>query len=126
MINREIWLNRLQWNNLNPTLNSLISHKLSSTPHEVGFIDVEISVEIKLSYLRGLTEYQRELIRKIEDLRGQYWTFKEIADYLHSKGYTSSRGKPLSPPLVERMYKKYLKKIDKESLKDLSIRIIDS
>ena len=63
-------------------------------------------MEIKLSYLRGLREYQWELIRKIEDLRGQDWTFKEIADYLHSKGYTSSRGKPLSPPLVERMYKK--------------------
>lgn len=83
-------------------------------------------MEIKLSYLRGLTEYQWELIRKIEDLRGQDWTYKEIADYLHSKGYTSSRGNPLSPPLVERMYKKYLKKTDKESLKDLSVRIIDS
>ena len=34
----------LQWNNLNPILNSLISHKFSSTPHEVGLIDVEISV----------------------------------------------------------------------------------
>jgi len=112
-----------QWNNLNPILNSLISHKLSSTPDEVGFIDVEISVEIKLSYLRGLTEYQRELIRKIEDLRGQDWTFKEIADYLHSKGYTSSRGKPLSPPLVERMYKSFLKKEDNERLKDLRVRI---
>ena len=105
---------------------SLISQKLSSTPHEVGSIDVEISVEIKLSYLRGLTEYQGELIRKIEDLRGQEWTYKEIADYLNSKGYVSSRGKPLSPPLVERMYKKYLKKIVNESLKDLSVRVIDS
>ena len=81
-------------------------------------------MEIKLSYLRGLTEYQRELIRKIEDFRGQDWTFKEIADYLHSKGYTSSRGKPLSPPLVERMYKKFLLKKFNESLKDLAIRVL--
>ena len=116
----------LRWNNINPTLNSLISHKLSSTPHERRFVEIEISVEIKLSYLRGLSEYQRALIRQIEGLRGQYWTFKEIADFLHSKGYTSSRGKPISPALVERMYKKYLKKTDSESLKDLSIRIIDS
>ena len=83
-------------------------------------------MEIKLSYLRGLTEYQRELIRKIEDLRGQDLTFKEIADYLHSKGYTSSRGKPLSPPLVERMYKKYLKKIENESIKNISLELIKS
>ena len=83
-------------------------------------------MEIKLSYLRGLTEYQWEITRKIEDLRGQDWTYKEIADYLHSKGYTSSRGKSLSPPLVERMYKKYLKKTDNESLKNLSVKIIDS
>ena len=41
-------------------------------------------MEIKLSYLRGLSEYQWELIRKIEGLRGQDWTYKEIADYLHS------------------------------------------
>lgn len=81
-------------------------------------------MEIKLSYLRGLTEYQWELIRKIEDLRGQDWTYKEIADYLHSKGYTSSRGKPLSPPLVERMYKKFLLKKFNESLKDLAIRVL--
>ena len=81
-------------------------------------------MEIKLSYLRGLSEYQWELIRKIEDLRGQDWTFKEIADYLHSKGYTSSRGKPLSPPLVERMYKKFLLKKFNESLKDLAIRVL--
>ena len=80
-------------------------------------------MEIKLSYLRGLSEYQWELIRKIEDLRGQDWTFKEIADYLHSKGYTSSRGKPLSPPLVERMYKSFLKRKDNERLKDLRVRI---
>ena len=82
-------------------------------------------MEIKLSYLRGLSEYQWELIRKIEDLRGQDWTYKEIADYLHCKGYTSSRGKPLSSPLVERMYKKYLKKIDSESLKEMSVCIVE-
>ena len=44
LTSRVIWLSQLQWNNLNPILNSLISHKLSSTHHEVGFIDVEISV----------------------------------------------------------------------------------
>ena len=83
-------------------------------------------MEIKLSYCRGVNEYQWELIRKIEGLREDGWTFKEISNHLNSKGYTSTRGKPLSPPLVERMYKKFLRKVENESLRNLEIRVIKS
>ena len=65
------------------------------------------------------------MIRVIEELRGKSWMYKEISDHLKSRGFVSRRGKPLSPQLVERMYKKYLKKIENESLKDLSLRVVD-
>jgi len=66
------------------------------------------------------------LIRKIEGLRGDGWTFKEISDHLSLKGYRSTRGKHLYPQLVERMYKKYLRKIDNESVKGIEIRVLKS
>ena len=49
------------------------------------------------------------------DLREKSWTFKDISKYLISKGYRSTRDKELSPQLVERMYKKYLKKTEREN-----------
>ena len=30
-----------------------------------------------------------ELIRNIEEFKRQLWTYKEISDHLHSKGFTS-------------------------------------
>jgi hypothetical protein len=66
------------------------------------------------------------MIRVIEELRGKSWMYKEISDHLKSRGFVSWRGKPLSPQLVERMYKKYLKKIENESIKNISIESIKS
>ena len=66
------------------------------------------------------------MIRVIEGLRGKSWMYKEISDHLKSRGFVSRRGKPLSPQLVERMYKKYLMKLDNESIKDFSIKVIKS
>ena len=83
-------------------------------------------MEIKLSYLRGVDEYYWEMIRVIEELRRKSWMYKEISDHLKSRGFVSRRGKPLSPQLVERMYKKYLMKLDNESIKDFSIKVIKS
>ena len=64
------------------------------------------------------------MIRVIEELRRKSWMYKEISDHLKSRGFVSRRGKPLSPQLVERMYKKYLMKLDNESIKDFSIKVI--
>ena len=97
-----------------------------STPYKSEFIELEINIEIKLSYIRGVNEYYWELIRNIEEFKRQSWTYKEISDHLHSRGFTSRRGKRMSPQLVERMYKKYLKKLDNESIKDISIKLIKS
>lgn len=66
------------------------------------------------------------MIRVIEELRRKSWMYKEISDHLKSRGFVSRRGKPLSPQLVERMYKKYLMKLDNESIKDFSIKVIKS
>jgi len=52
--------------------------------------------------------------------------FKDISEYLISKGYRSSRGKELSPQLVERMYKKYLRKIERENFIDISLKTDNS
>ena len=116
----------LQWSRLNPpkSLSTSLESLLSS--HESGVIELEINVEIKLSYIGGVDEYYWELIRNIEEFKRQLWTYKEISDHLHSKGFTSRRGKRISPQLVERMYKKYLKKLDNESIKDISIKPIKS
>ena len=118
--------NPLQWSRLNPpkSLSTSLESLLSS--HESGVIELEINVEIKLSYIGGVDEYYWELIRNIEEFKRQLWTYKEISDHLHSKGFTSRRGKRISPQLVERMYKKYLKKLDNESIKDFSIKVIKS
>ena len=116
----------LQWSSLTPpkSLSTSLESLLSS--HESGVIELEINVEIKLSYIGGVDEYYWELIRNIEEFKRQLWTYKEISDHLHSKGFTSRRGKRISPQLVERMYKKYLKKLDNESIKDISIKPIKS
>tara|TARA_A200000113_G_scaffold217091_1_gene223110 strand:+ start:660 stop:911 length:252 start_codon:yes stop_codon:yes gene_type:complete len=78
-------------------------------------------VESKLSNLRGLSRYQEELIRLIEEFRGKSWMYREISDYLISRGFKSSRGKDLSPQLVERMYKKYLRKVQRENQISISL-----
>ena len=118
--------NPLQWSRLNPPKSLSTSLKSLLSSHESGVIELEINVEIKLSYIGGVDEYYWELIRNIEEFKRQLWTYKEISDHLHSKGFTSRRGKRISPQLVERMYKKYLKKLDNESIKDISIKPIKS
>ena len=76
-------------------------------------------MDIKLSFLGGLSRYQENLIEIIKELRENSWTFKDISEFLISKGYRSTRDKELSPQLVERMYKKYLKKIERENNIDI-------
>lgn len=116
----------LQWSKFETSFLLLILHELSISSHKNKKIDLDISVEIKLSYLNGLSRYQEELIRHIEELREKSWTFKDISEYLISKGYRSSRGKELSPQLVERMYKKYLRKIERENFIDISLKTDNS
>ena len=72
-------------------------------------------MDIKLSFLGGLSRYQENLIEVIKKLREYSWTYKDISTHLISKGYRSTRDKELSPQLVERMYKKYLKKTEREN-----------
>ncbi|PPR30450.1 MAG: hypothetical protein CFH36_02394 [Alphaproteobacteria bacterium MarineAlpha9_Bin6] len=47
--------------------------------------------------------------------------YKQIAQYLTARGYLSTRGKELSAKLVERMYKKSLRKEEREGAVDVSI-----
>ena len=108
-------LSPLQWSKFGRQFSLLILHQLSINPHKVKNINVVISIDSKLSFLNGLSRYQEELIRHIEELREKSWTYKDISEYLISKGYRSTRDKELSPQLVERMYKKYLKKTEREN-----------
>ena len=104
----------LPWNKSKSSFTLLILHKLSINPLELKNLDLVFSIKFKPSFVNGLSRYQEELIRVIEELREESRTFKEISEYLKSKGYRSTRDKELSPQLVERMYKKYLKKIERE------------
>ena len=101
-------------------------HELSLSPHKREKLDLVISVETKLSGLCGLSRYQEELIRVIEELRGESRTYKEISDYLKSKNFKSSRGKEMSPQLVHHMYKKYIRKIEREDSIDISLKTDNS
>ena len=122
-IERSYKLSPLQWSKFIRTFPLLILHKLSINPLKVKKLNVVISVNSKLSFLRGLSRYQENLIEVIKDLRGKSWTYKEISEHLISKGYRSTRDKELSPQLVHHMYKKYLKKrIDQVNLKKRRLR----
>ena len=112
---RRIKLSPLQWSKFSRSFPLLILHKFSISSHKPKNISVEISVDIKLSFLGGLSRYQENLIEIIKELREYSWTYKDISTHLISKGYRSTRNKELSPQLVERMYKKYLKKIEREN-----------
>ena len=125
-ISLEIWPSQSLSSKFNQSFPLLILHELPISPHKSKSIDLVISVDIKLSYLRGLSRYQEELIRVIEELRGKSWRYKDVSDYLNSKNYKSSRGKDLSPQLVERMYKKYLRKIERENFIDISLKTDNS
>ena len=105
----------LQWSKFSRSFPLLILHKFSISSHKPKNISVEISVDIKLSFLGGLSRYQENLIEVIKELREYSWTYKDISTHLISKGYRSTRDKELSPQLVERMYKKYLKKTEREN-----------
>ena len=50
--------------------------------------------------------------------------YKQIAQYLTARGYLATRGKELSAKLVERTYKKSLRKEEREGTVDVSIRDI--
>ena len=114
-------LSPLQWSKFKPIVTSRLLHELSINPHKVKNLNLNISVEIKLSFLRGLSRYQENLIEIIKELRENSWTFKDISEFLVSRGYRSTRNKKLSPQLVERMYKKYLKKIERENYIEISM-----
>ena len=121
-IGGRVYSTRLQWNRINPTLTSLISHKLSKTSHKTQFLNLDINIEIKLSYIGGVDEYYWKLIRIIEELLESDWEYKEISEYLNQSGYRSRRGKRFYGSLVERIYKKYLKKIENEMIRNIEIR----
>ena len=112
---RPIKLSPLQWSKFSRSFPLLILRKFSISSHKPKNISVEISVDIKLSFLGGLSRYQEDLIEVIKELREYSWTYKDISTHLISKGYRSTRDKELSPQLVERMYKKYLKKTEREN-----------
>ena len=114
-------LSPLRWSKFKPIVTSRLLHELSINPHKVKNLNLNISVEIKLSFLRGLSRYQENLIEIIKELRENSWTFKDISEFLVSRGYRSTRNKKLSPQLVERMYKKYLKKIERENYIEISM-----
>ena len=118
---RRLKFNPLQWSKFETSFLLLILHELSISSHKNKKLDLDISVEIKLSYINGLSRYQEEVIGLIEDFRGKSWTFKDISEYLISKGYRSSRDKELSPQLVHHMYKKYLRKIKRENYIQISM-----
>ena len=118
---RPIKLSPLQWSKFSRSFPLLILHKFSISSHKPKNISVEISVDIKLSFLGGLSRYQENLIEIIKELREYSWTYKDISTHLISKGYRSTRDKELSPQLVERMYKKYLKKIERENYIEISM-----
>ena len=107
--------NPSRWSKFSRSFPLLILHKFSISSHKPKNISVEISVDIKLSFLGGLSRYQENLIEVIKELREYSWTYKDISTHLISKGYRSTRDKELSPQLVERMYKKYLKKTEREN-----------
>ena len=47
--------------------------------------------------------------------------YKQIAGYLTTRGYLSTRGKELSAKLIERMYKSSLRKEEREGVVDVSL-----
>lgn len=107
-------LSRLRWNKFQTIFPALVRHELARNPQRPRSLNVEISVEIKLCYLNGFSSYQREVIRVITELRGNSWTYKEVSDFLNSKGFRTPRGKKFRPNHVERMLKKYRHKIQQE------------
>ena len=59
----------LRWSKFETTFLLLILHELSISSYKNKKLDLNIPVEIKLSYLNGLSRYQEKLIRHIEELR---------------------------------------------------------
>ena len=114
-------LSRLQWNKFQTIFPAIVRHELARNPQRPRSLTIEISVEIKLSCLNGLSRYQSELIQTIDELRQKSWTYKEISDYLNSKGLKTTRGKPFRPNHVERMLKKYQLKIQRENYLKISL-----
>ena len=76
---------------------------------------------MKLGYLAKYAAYQNLLLSEIRRRRSNGWMYKQIAAYLTTRGYLSTRGKPLSAKLVERMYKSSLTKEEREGAVDVSI-----
>lgn len=52
--------------------------------------------------------------------------YKDISEYLKSRGYKSSRGKELNSKLVERMLKKKWKRNQRNKLEVLSVSNLKS
>ena len=113
--------NRLQWNRFEITFISLILHQLLINPYKLKKFNPKISVKFKPSYINSYSVYQGEIIGIIRRLRENHKTFKEISNYLNTKNYKSIRNKKFSPSLIERIYKKYLIKLDRENNIDVWI-----
>ena len=114
----------LQWSKFNSIIDDRIVSKLCHNPHiEIHKLTVyfTISLNVKLGYLPKYIPYQNLLLSEIRRRRPKGWMYKQIAAYLTNRGYLSTRGKPLSAKLIERMYKSSLTKEESEGAVDVSI-----
>ncbi|MGY8766596.1 MAG: hypothetical protein ACKVI5_07025, partial [Nitrospinaceae bacterium] len=68
LISQGISRRALQWSSDSNVLSLLTPLLFASTPHKRGFVELEITLEIKLSFIRGVDEYYWQLIRVIEEL----------------------------------------------------------
>ena len=83
-----------------------------------------IQTKLKLSGLNYYSRYQSLLLSEIQRRRNNGWMYKQIAEYLTTRGYRSTRGRDLSAKLVERMYKKSIKNKEREQTTHMSIENI--
>ena len=103
----------LQWSKFNSIIDDRIVSELRQNPHiEIRKLTVKFTIflNVKLGYLAKYTPYQNLLLSEIRRRRSNGWMYKQIAAYLTTRGYLSTRGRELSAKLVERMYKKSLRK----------------
>ena len=121
-----------QWSKFISIIDDRIVSELRQNPHiEIRKLTVKCTIflNVKLGYLAKYAAYQNLLLSEIRRRRSNGWMYKQIAAYLTTRGYLSTRGRELSAKLVERMYKKSLTKEDREGAVDVSIgdiRVIHS
>ena len=114
----------LQWSKFNSIIDDRIVSELRQNPYiEICKLTVTFTIflNIKLGYLAKYTPYQNLLLSEIRRRRPKGWMYKQISAYLTTRGYLSTRGKPLSAKLVERMYKMSLTKCEGDTNAELAV-----